>query len=522
VSLATIVGKGSIMAATTSVSEIHAAKPAPAPVVKIKPGQSAVIVSFGHKLASAQKSHTTAVAKVAAKPATKPVMVTAVAKGAGAKAPAVKPQKADEQDLPEEDSQSDQQAHQQSHSDTEPETHDVTAEAETVNQPKPSVKKAVDPSEQPEPAAEIKDQHHPLSPPVDPDGKSSSRNPTGSGNGKSKDRPPASASKSTVSNAAPANATPPLAIEQPNAHVQPAVVHAGSTGASPSASANSVVKAVAADDSSKAETANSQDSGIQSDAEDATSAADAAPAQPTFGGDVGTGKLSASEGHSTGKSSASDISRAADPATANTDAANAALAQSIASSTGSITAGNSKPQGSDSSSAAASLNVTVTAAKELSASPGVKPAAPTAAAVQARFVEENHPKIVSSITGQLLPNGGKLQIRLDPPDMGSLQITVQMRNGAMTAEFQTSNDEATRVLSHSLGQLKSTLESAGMSVEKLHVEQTSKRSGESKSDSDSQKQSNEQDQKSQQEKQRREMMQRMWQKLSGDPLDMVA
>jgi hypothetical protein len=71
--------------------------------------------------------------------------------------------------------------------------------------------------------------------------------------------------------------------------------------------------------------------------------------------------------------------------------------------------------------------------------------------------------------------------------------------------------------------LKSSLEAAGMSVEKLHVEQAPKREGQSQSDSDSHTAPHEQQQQAQQEKQRREMMQRMWAKLSGaDPLDLVA
>jgi hypothetical protein len=148
-----------------------------------------------------------------------------------------------------------------------------------------------------------------------------------------------------------------------------------------------------------------------------------------------------------------------------------------------------------------------------------------AAAPQASFAEENHPKIVDSIQGQLLPRGGTMQLQLHPAELGALQVTVQMKDGVMTASFQTTNDSATKMLSRSLGQLKSGLEAAGVSVEKLHVEQAPQ---DSKSNSDSgskQPSEDQQDQQQQarQDQQRRELVKQMWKKLSGgDPLDLVA
>jgi flagellar hook-length control protein FliK len=172
---------------------------------------------------------------------------------------------------------------------------------------------------------------------------------------------------------------------------------------------------------------------------------------------------------------------------------------------------------------------------EMIATPGPAPATTatkvqsstptTPLAPEAQFADTNHPKIVSEIHGKLLPNGGTMTIRLDPPELGALQISVHVRDGVMTAAFETSNDQATRVLSHSLGQLKSALESAGMSVEKLHVQQSSKQES-SDGNSDRQQSSQEKDQQQQarQEQQRRQMLNRMWRKLAGgeDPLDLVA
>lgn len=182
---------------------------------------------------------------------------------------------------------------------------------------------------------------------------------------------------------------------------------------------------------------------------------------------------------------------------------------------------NSVDKPSDSSAAPSGISA-LTDDKGLFPTVG-KASSPTASP-QAQFIETNQPKILSSIQGQLLPNGGTMQIRLTPPELGNLQITVQMRDGVMAASFETSSEHATKFLSQSLGQLKTGLEAAGMSVEKLQVQQAPRRDAGNDGDSDSKHQPQEQQQQAQQDQQRREMLQRMWSKLTGagDPLDLVA
>lgn len=142
---------------------------------------------------------------------------------------------------------------------------------------------------------------------------------------------------------------------------------------------------------------------------------------------------------------------------------------------------------------------------------------------EVRFAEANHPQIVSGIRGQLLPDGGTMHIRLDPPELGALQVSIHMQDGVMSASFQTSNDEATKVLSHSLAQLKHVLEGQGVSVDKLHVTQAP-RDQKAGSEDNGQKGSSQDNSGTRQEQQRREMLQRMWRRLTdgSDPLDMVA
>ncbi|HXE54338.1 MAG TPA: flagellar hook-length control protein FliK, partial [Tepidisphaeraceae bacterium] len=149
------------------------------------------------------------------------------------------------------------------------------------------------------------------------------------------------------------------------------------------------------------------------------------------------------------------------------------------------------------------------------------PTAAAGAAPEAQFADANHTRIVAGIHGQLLPNGGSMHIRLDPPELGSLHVRVEMRDGVMTASFETTNDHATRLLSHSLSDLKTALESQGVNVDKLQVRQSPK---DQQSSSNDRQPDRSQDQARQQEQQRKEMVRRMWQKLmnGSDPLDLVA
>jgi flagellar hook-length control protein FliK len=147
-----------------------------------------------------------------------------------------------------------------------------------------------------------------------------------------------------------------------------------------------------------------------------------------------------------------------------------------------------------------------------------------AGAPGADFSDVNHPKIVSGIAGRLLPNGGTMQIRLDPPELGAVQVRVEMRDGVMTASFETSNDQATRLLSHSLGDLRTALEAQGVSVQKLQVSQSPKQHQSPTGDGQKDSSQTPQDTASQREQQRKDMVRRMWQKLMGgqDPVDLVA
>jgi flagellar hook-length control protein FliK len=154
----------------------------------------------------------------------------------------------------------------------------------------------------------------------------------------------------------------------------------------------------------------------------------------------------------------------------------------------------------------------------------VEPTAPLPqppVASEARFAQSNHAGIVTSIRGQLLPNGGTMQIRLDPPELGVLQVMVRVNDGMISASFQTSNDQATRLLSHSLAQLKSALQTTGVGVERLSVQQS--KPDEQAAQQDPRQGAWDDQHNARQEQHRREALRRMWRRLGvEDPLDMVA
>jgi flagellar hook-length control protein FliK len=154
------------------------------------------------------------------------------------------------------------------------------------------------------------------------------------------------------------------------------------------------------------------------------------------------------------------------------------------------------------------------------------PAAAPAPSPEIEFAQANHDKIVSGVQSQLLPHGGAMQIRLDPPELGALKVMVEMRDGVMSATFQTSNEQATQLLSHSLNQLKHVLESQGVTVERLQVQQAPKSEQSSSDERQQQQQQRDANEHhtAQQEQQRKEMLRRMWRKVSGagDPIDYIA
>lgn len=159
------------------------------------------------------------------------------------------------------------------------------------------------------------------------------------------------------------------------------------------------------------------------------------------------------------------------------------------------------------------------------------PAAPVAPAMpqlppEQQFARDNVDRVVTSVQTQMTSGGGQMKVRLDPPELGALDVAIKMVEGRMTASFTTSNEQATQLLSHSLNHLKNSLESAGIQVDRIEVKQSANAetrqqsgndaNGQPRGGYDSPSQHNEQ--------QRKQMVNRMWRKLAygSDELDLVA
>lgn len=168
---------------------------------------------------------------------------------------------------------------------------------------------------------------------------------------------------------------------------------------------------------------------------------------------------------------------------------------------------------------------------------------------EARFAEANKDSIVRAVRVQLEPvhpasgasaaatGNGKITLRLDPPEVGALQVAVEMKNGLASVSLVTENAEAARLMTHTLGQLRESLEAAGVSVDRMTVSQAAP-SATSNNTSNQDNGRNQNGSGSQQggqnafswadgesarrEQQRRQMLERLWRKVTGDDVNYVA
>ncbi|MFT3786071.1 MAG: flagellar hook-length control protein FliK [Tepidisphaeraceae bacterium] len=192
---------------------------------------------------------------------------------------------------------------------------------------------------------------------------------------------------------------------------------------------------------------------------------------------------------------------------------------------------NEEQPASVASSTPSSFQTALNAANALhaKATDGTSNTAPAqqAAAPEQQFAADNADNIVTQVQTKLLPKGGSMQIRLDPPELGALTVSVKMLDGRMTAMFTAESDHAAELLGNNLNHLKTSLEATGVRVEQMQVRTSEPANNSSSSNSRdggaSSQQQNAGWQNQFSERQRREQLQRMWDKLAGrEDLDLVA
>jgi flagellar hook-length control protein FliK len=78
-------------------------------------------------------------------------------------------------------------------------------------------------------------------------------------------------------------------------------------------------------------------------------------------------------------------------------------------------------------------------------------------------------RVVRGLTAMLNQRGGVMTMRLDPPSLGQLRVQMTVARGVVTAQFQPATLEAQALLERSLATLRISLESQGLTVERLTV-----------------------------------------------------
>lgn len=78
-------------------------------------------------------------------------------------------------------------------------------------------------------------------------------------------------------------------------------------------------------------------------------------------------------------------------------------------------------------------------------------------------------QIVQSARIQMVDGGANMTLRLDPPHLGTLNMSVSTQDGSVVAHIQTSTESARHVLQADLPTLKQALSDAGIVVDSINV-----------------------------------------------------
>ncbi|TWU02094.1 flagellar hook-length control protein FliK [Neorhodopirellula pilleata] len=139
-----------------------------------------------------------------------------------------------------------------------------------------------------------------------------------------------------------------------------------------------------------------------------------------------------------------------------------------ASATGGTSTGTNATATSDSSNAGldnSAKNQRGDAASQSNSQGGVTGTNTLSAVQRAKLVQR-----VSRGFQHLGSNGGQIRMRLSPEALGSVQLQLNIRNGELSGTMITQTDAATEALREQLPQLRRSLESQGIRLEKIDIE----------------------------------------------------
>lgn len=105
----------------------------------------------------------------------------------------------------------------------------------------------------------------------------------------------------------------------------------------------------------------------------------------------------------------------------------------------------------------------------------------------------NTARLTRGLANAVQQRGGAVTLRLTPPEMGTVRIQMQISGTSVSASFHAESSSAQTLLTNQLAQLRSSLESKGMSVDRLSVQPlaattSSQNSSQAQNQSDSQQQ----------------------------------
>ena len=127
-----------------------------------------------------------------------------------------------------------------------------------------------------------------------------------------------------------------------------------------------------------------------------------------------------------------------------------------------------------SSSAISMSNAAVSSSIPLSVDSGATRIAPEFASLTpetSALANQSNGKLMtrglSALTHQ---RGGTLTIRLDPPELGAVQVKMVMSQGSVSVDFRAQTPESQAILELHMGALRTALEAQGLHVDRLRVE----------------------------------------------------
>ncbi|MEX2672952.1 MAG: flagellar hook-length control protein FliK [Phycisphaeraceae bacterium] len=97
-------------------------------------------------------------------------------------------------------------------------------------------------------------------------------------------------------------------------------------------------------------------------------------------------------------------------------------------------------------------------------------AAPGQSAGEGEVQATNASRLARAMQGAVNQGGGTMTLRMTPPEMGTVRIQLQVQGGTVNAALHAESEGARTLLSQQLSQLRQSLESQGLHVERLSVQ----------------------------------------------------